>query len=537
MKIACPPGVRCDDAIADPEPFWFWSSNVRWRRGQPETIGLYAPVLNTGSGDQVTITLDELAADIYTDRNMVVVGHGAYLSIIDWVSGDIEQIHVPDAGSSGRWWFASSEDGIVAGRANITGAIQTINRADRTVTPLSGAPAGAYAGGILAGLLILAGVESFLPDASRKMVVRWSARRTDPSSSGGPGGPFGFEDWTPSDLNSSGEVPLENGSTIVGGGQTQFGFVVWTDTHMHMFTPRTDNYAVGEKMVASAGLLDNKTWVEFGGRIWWYDPNRTLNVYDGGAAQQVPNPIRTATVETIREDMLGRCSLAALPGEVILSYPDAAGIMHAVVYNHEENAWYPWSLNQVAWSSSDGPRPGLVLDADGRLWNHDLHETLPDSLLDPESGEVMEPPAPPPGPMLMGLSVTPFVGEEEDEEVLVTGTVPQPYAFFLMTNQFTPGDMNLEALRARNITVPHTLFSSLTPPPEDAFKVCLRSFGSPDIMEVPFRDEQMVDFGVQVAHLRAGGKRLQLVISAAGVSSMLRFGVPDLDAEAVSSKR
>ena len=209
MKIACPPGYQTDLPPFSSQPFWYYGENVRFRMGVPETIGLYTKAYDFATEEPIIFPTILPSATLYGDANFLLLGQIDSVSVIRWDTGERVEIDTPLVGESGRWWFAATETEILCGRANFTGKTYVINRGSLTASVLPNAPDGGMGGGIVDGIFVKAGTDGFSGD-NPQMVVRWSARRTDPSSSGLPAGPFGFEDWTPSDVNSSGEFLLSH---------------------------------------------------------------------------------------------------------------------------------------------------------------------------------------------------------------------------------------------------------------------------------------------------------------------------------------
>lgn len=527
MKVTCPPGFRTDMPPCASEPFWFYGENIRFKEGVPETIGLFAKLLNTTSGLQVQIALGGGTAEFYADKSVIIVGHGNTLTTVNYETGATADYTITPAESEGRWWFAPIEDTIIAARGSLNATVWAIDRATMGITALPNAPTGAIAGGVLGGILILAGTLS-IGGVENKLIVRWSARRSDPSSSGTPSGPFGFEDWTVSDLNSAGEVPLEEGSTIVGGGVTELGFIVWTDTHTVLLTPRTDTYVFTDTKVSSRGLLANRAWIEADGRVWWYDQTMTLNVLDGGAAQQVPCTMRKVSVEMIDASNLDRCYMSTNleNSELILHYPDQSGDMRELVYNYGEDAWYPWSIDRLAFTDAHGERPMIGIDSDGYLWNHNLRETTPEATFWPSNDIWMEPGDPLPGgaPSAPGptISATP---------------APEPYSFFLMTNRMSGENAALDSLRSRTVVIPfNDAVAPVTGEDGDPLIAAVQSYGTTDLDETPTVDRQELSAGEQLARLRAGGKFIQFIVAGIDVTTQFRFSAIDVEADGAGKR-
>jgi hypothetical protein len=513
VKITCPPGYRADSPPVSSTPFWYFGENVRFRLGVPETVGLYTKLLNS-SDEHARVLLSGGIGDFYADKDLVMVGSGTKITVVDWVGQTTLELNLPDVGATGRWWFTSTERTIIAGRANNTGKTYTIDRSTLAVAPLPNAPDGGVGAGIVNGILVKAGTQGFAGDGPQ-LVVRWSARRTDASSTDPVLGPFGFEDWTPSDVNASGEFLLDDGSECVAGVATTFGFVVWTDTRTYLLQPRNDVYVFTLSKIAQRGILSPKAYGQADGRLWWWDASRTLNVFDGGAVRQVPNTIRHASVDRMDDvTLFDRCAVSVVPeyGEIILHYPDATLGMRELVYNYVDDCWYMFNLGRIAMTDAQGERAAIGIDSNGFLYFYDVREALAYDLTDPPFA--LAPPA------------------------SAIDADPEPFDFFLMTNHIAAANAALQSLRARNVFAAYTVAAVTTDPPlpADEISVTIRSWGSMDLRDPGISDEATNALGEQIFGLRAGGKRMQFIIHGQSFRSLVRLGEIDLEVEAGGEK-
>ncbi len=517
MKVACPPGYKTDFPPLNSQPFWFYGENVRFRLGGPETIGLFTKAITKATGEPITFPGVQPIATLYGDANFLALGGDREVTIINWETGQRTTLPMPEVGDFGRWWFAATEAEIICGRSTLAGKTYVINRSSLTAQILPNAPPGGMGGGIVSGILIKAGTDGFGDDDPR-MVVRWSARRTDPSSSGTPAGPFGFEDWTPSDVNASGEFLLDEGSEIRGGGSTQFGFLTWTDTRTYLLAPRNDLYVFTKSVISLRGLLTSHSWTESDGRVWWFDQTRTLNVFDGGNARQVMNPMRHVSTEVIKDADIYLCFMSsdAEQGEIILHYPDSTGFFRELVYNYMEDAWYAFALDRISMTDAHGDRPTVGIDRSGQVYFYDIREALLPNITAPYPGA---------GPV---LGPSPYVGGPGQTE---------PYSFYLMTNWIASQDATLESLRTRNVVVSHT--KSTVPGDDtstDKLRLAVQSYGKMDLNEPPQVDFAERPVGQMLRELRAGGKAVQFILSATDIRTHIRFDPLDVEAD-VSGKR
>jgi hypothetical protein len=272
------------------------------------------------------------------------------------------------------WHFLDQEDLIVCIRSNTpdTPVYYWERDVAAKALPLTEAPTGAVGGAIVNRVLVLYGADSFgAPATPRSLIVRWSDR-------------FDFNEWTPSDVNISGELPLDGGgSRIVGGGLTGFGQCVWTDKRLALLTETGDiNSVFARRYIAgSGGLMANLSWCEVDGRVWYFDDARNLRVYDGGTPRTISNPIRLGTIERLSDREVARAYMVANPEfeEILLWYPVGnSDVPNAcVVYNYGDDSWHFWSHERGAYAGRLGVIRSLGADGQGNLWQHDLDVSLP----------------------------------------------------------------------------------------------------------------------------------------------------------------
>jgi hypothetical protein len=513
-----PPGLMLDKPALGPQAYWRWGVNIRTRMGLMETLGLFGP-LRTAAGAHITLP----GADRYrTLKAIPAPGIGqiiaASVSSVQvlqydpasipgtgtrWLPHDITPAGLPalaDVVSNpgvGRietppvWWVAEQEDIVVMGRATDMGAGPYVwNRDPATpATLIPGAPMGAVAGGIIGRILVLLGCQSFTdPDPARFMTIRWSNR-------------YDFAMWTPSDINVSGEMQLEGGSRIMGGGIVGKGVVAWTDSRMAILTETGDPDSVfARRYVDGArGLMSNNAWIEADGQVWWYDETRNLNVWDGGAPVQIDNPLRLGTIERVSDAAIARAYMSANPefSEVILhigmSDPNLPETQ--LVFNYTDKTWTFWNLTRTAWAQRVGAIRNLGIDEANRVWQHDL-----------DSGLV--------APWLPD-GLPPITGFNPLSDVT-------PYSWHMETNLITADDPEKQAYHVTRYLLDH-LPSPAVGHLTDTFTVDVDAYGEASLTAEITHDWQDIGMGQPQADFRVGGKAVKVTVSGAG-ATVWRFG-------------
>ena len=517
-------GLTLDIPWVGAKPRLVKGLNMRSRLGQVETHGLFGPLKNT-AGEQIRIVSSDPIRSILitpsTSVGQVIVGSANSVWVLDydpastpasgtrWRSSDVTPVGLPPAvdvvpnPSAGRveippvWQFLDQDDVVVCIRANTAGTdVYTWDR-DRTnnLSPLSNAPKGAVGGGISNRILVLLGCDSFTaPDPARSMTVRWSDR-------------FNFDDWTPTDLNLSGEFQLDGGSRIVGGGMTGFGICVWTDRRLALVTETFDiNSVFTRKYIAgSGGMMANLAWCEAGGAVYYYDESRTLRVFDGGSPRTIPNPIRLGTIERLDDRQMSRAYMVANPEfqEVLLWYPsgDSDDPNVCLVYNYADDAWHVWGHDRTAYSGRFGVIRALGVNSEGYFFQHDLDVSLPE-------------------PWLLGVDGG---GQASIPVADVT-----PFDAYWETNLITLESPTKETWQGVSVAVDH-LPSPADGAEGDTFSVSLGGYREATATGDFQETVEVFEQGQAEADFRTSGKAIRMKCTMTGIKTVFRFGSVDID--------
>lgn len=517
-----PPGLMLDRPPVAPTPYWRWGRNVRVRQRLTETLGLFGP-LRTGAGTHIqlpgTDTYRTIMATPAPGIGQVIAASANRVMALGydpasipgtgtrWLSHEITPAALPAATDIvadpgiGRieippvWWFADQEDLVVGGRSDVAAGPAYVwdRNTGNVMTALAGSPTGAVGGGIISRILVLLGCTSFTdPDPQRFMTIRWSDR-------------LNFEEWTPSDINVTGELQLEGGSRIMGGGVVAAGVVAWTDKRMALLTETGDPDSVFARRYVDGGrgLMANRSWCEADGRVWWFDETRTLNVWDGGSPRQIICPLRLGTIERLTDRSTARAYMVANQefGEIVLWYPTGGGETpnEALVYNYVDDAWTVWALPRPAWSQRVGAIRNLGVDADGFIYQHDLDSSLVAPWLPP------------------GLPVDPSFNPLTDTT---------PYSWELYSNLITGDAPEDRAQRMVRYLMDH-LPSPAVGHGADAFRVDVTGYAEATLTGMTQADWQEIAMGQVQCDLRVGGKALMIKVSGTG-STVWRFGMSSL---------
>lgn len=385
MRLRFTPGVQSDAApVAPPDDLRIVrANNWRWRRSRSGTDGLFLETVGpcyavaTALPDEPFAFSDAFSTDfdrgVYPSSQVQLAYAPHTLRHVSLASGpgtlvmglNRVDLLTPDAASTPiapifdiaasalwtlpaetpayaatatalpAWWAVEDYDLVIAGHI---GAGPVYAWGKDPAVPFAvldaGAPVGAVGAAISNRILVLLGVEGVVAGLG-PLTIRWSDR-------------FDFPEFTPSDLTLSGELVLEIGSRIVGGGMTSFGVAAWTDRVLALLNETGDNSVFAREYVrGSTGLLGPRAWCESAGEIWWLDPDWNLWRYDGGRPRMVPCPLFDATLGPSADvSQAAWVELVSAPAydEVWIAYRNGtagAGANRTLIYNHAIDAWYP----------------------------------------------------------------------------------------------------------------------------------------------------------------------------------------------------
>jgi len=531
LFITPAPGLVFDQPNVAPAHFWTLGVNVRFRLQALETIGLFGRMRDV-SDDPIILPVGDgpyrrLFTTPSTQFSQILAGSVDRVTLMEYdanstpiqgtryLTADVTPVGLTPGDdvlpnpSPGRvqippvWWFSDQDDLVVGSRAGV--ALEPAYAWDRSrlgpFVPLAGSPLGAVGGGIINRILVLLGCTSFTdPDPARFLTIRWSDR-------------FNFEDWTPSDINVSGELQLEGGSRIVGGGVTGFGVVAWTDKRMAVLVENFDINSVFTRRYIDGGrgLLANNAWCEADGQVWWIDEARVLNVYDGGRPRQIPNPLKYGTIERLGDRQLARVYLEPNPefSEVIIHFPDddADNPDAQIVYNYELDAWSYWRLPRTGWHTRIGSIPNVGIDAGGNVFFHDIDVGLPSAYTTIPDIPGVQSPSPLPDAQVQ----SPSVGDIE------------PFDFSAYTNLITTESVTDQVWRMTRIHADHLPLPA-DGAEADEFMVRLLGYGEAQV-DSPLieQDYQFFSQGQNAKDFRVGGKALRVGVAGMQVKTVFRF--------------
>ena len=171
------------------------------------------------------------------------------------------------------------------------------------------------------------------------MLIRWSDQDN-------PG------QWTPSTLNSAGDIRVSRGSRIVRGIPSRQEILVWTDSTLYslQFLGTTDVYALQE-YADNISVISPRCMATAANVTYWMGQDK-FYAYTG-RVETLPCTLRNHVFTNINMTQADQivCGTNEQWNEVWWFYPTADSDYNNayVVYNHLERIWYYGSIDRTSW--------------------------------------------------------------------------------------------------------------------------------------------------------------------------------------------
>ena len=171
------------------------------------------------------------------------------------------------------------------------------------------------------------------------MLIRWADQDT-------PG------DWTPTTLNTAGDLRVSRGSRIVRGMPTRQEILVWTDTNLYalQFLGTTDVFGLQE-YADNISVMSPRCMASAASITYWMGQDK-FYAYTG-RVETLPCTLRDHVFNNINLDQSDQvvCGTNEQWNEIWWFYPTSDSTFNNayVVYNHLERIWYYGSIERTAW--------------------------------------------------------------------------------------------------------------------------------------------------------------------------------------------
>jgi len=171
------------------------------------------------------------------------------------------------------------------------------------------------------------------------LLIRWASQDS-------PG------DWTPSALNTAGDLRISRGSRIVRALPTRQEILVWTDTNLYtlQFLGTVDVFGLQE-YADNISIASPRAVASAANITYWMGQDK-FYAYTG-RVETLPCTLRNHVFNNINFDQSDQiiCGTNEQWNEVWWFYPTADSSYNNayVVYNHLERIWYYGTLDRTAW--------------------------------------------------------------------------------------------------------------------------------------------------------------------------------------------
>jgi hypothetical protein len=171
------------------------------------------------------------------------------------------------------------------------------------------------------------------------LLIRWADQDT-------PG------DWTPSALNTAGDLRVSRGSKIIRGMATRQEILVWTDSNLYtlQFLGTTDVFGLQE-YADNISVMSPRCMASAANITYWMGQDK-FYAYTG-RVETLPCTLRDHVFNNINLNQADQvvCGTNEQWNEVWWFYPTADSNYNNayVIYNHLERIWYYGTLDRTAW--------------------------------------------------------------------------------------------------------------------------------------------------------------------------------------------
>ena len=171
------------------------------------------------------------------------------------------------------------------------------------------------------------------------LLIRWSSQES-------------VTDWTPTALNTAGDLRLSQGSEIITALRTSRQTLVWTESTLHSVQYIGPPYTFGTAMLgANIRIAGPNTAIAVNDIVFWMGQDN-FYVYDG-RIQQMPCSVNQYVFGDMNRNQSFKFHAGSLSNnsEIWWFYcsADSDEIDRYVVYNYLEKVWYYGSLARTAW--------------------------------------------------------------------------------------------------------------------------------------------------------------------------------------------
>jgi hypothetical protein len=181
-------------------------------------------------------------------------------------------------------------------------------------------------------------------------------------------------DWTPTALNTAGDLRLGSGSKIITAVETRQQILIFTDVSLHAMQYLGPPFTFGISMISENITIRSPLAVAaVDDTVYWMGKNE-FYVYNG-AVQVLPCSVRDYVFSDFNFAQAEKCAAGVNSSfsEVWWFYPSANSDNNDryVVYNYQLNLWFYGNLTRTAWVDRGVDENPVAAARDGYLYNHE----------------------------------------------------------------------------------------------------------------------------------------------------------------------
>ena len=196
-----------------------------------------------------------------------------------------------------------------------------------------------------------------------KLLIRWSDQES-------------AVDWTPTAINTSGDLRLNSGSQIVRAYDTRQEMLVWTEEALFSMRYVGTPFIFGINVISrNITIISPNSVASLNGVVYWMGL-KDFFAYTG-RVQELPSTVKDYVFSDINRTQAQKIHAGTIKdyGEIIWFYcsADADEIDRYVIFNSFENVWYFGTLTRTTWlDSSSREYPLGANSTDFQIYNHEL---------------------------------------------------------------------------------------------------------------------------------------------------------------------
>ena len=182
-------------------------------------------------------------------------------------------------------------------------------------------------------------------------------------------------DWTPTSLNTAGDLRIGTGTQIVCAVQSRQEIVVFTDQSLHSMQFIGPPFTFGINMVSkNITIRGPNAAIAVADRIFWMGVDQ-FYMYQG-QVNIVPCTVKEHVLNDVNEDQAEKIFATQNSGfgEIWWFYPSASSVNidKYVVYNYEQNIWYFGTLSRTAFVDRGVSEYPIAAGPNGKLYFHEF---------------------------------------------------------------------------------------------------------------------------------------------------------------------